>query len=374
MGSCRRTIVDPRDNECDPGAGERDRSCPVRLSLLCRESLVAILLVGVAGYLVSMSQDGWPGNQSGRKSLRGHDTLIESVVYAPDGRTLISCGWDKRVRLWDVAEDQPEWGRQIDSLPHDWHVFAIAMTGDGKYLASAGAGGLSIWARPGADAGWELIDQHRGVAHRCLAASPDCHTLAVGGSDGSLRLWDIAASKELMLLGRFADQLRTINYSPSGSFIAASSFSGEFQIWDLKSPGHPRALAGGPDSVQSFLFAPDDRTLAVARSGERASSLCLWDMPTGTTRLTLSDNPAGNNALALSPDGLVLASADKDATIRFWDSRTGNLKGTLGVGVSWVKTLAFSPDGRRIAFGGHDGSIQFRDLALVGSQTQPNNS
>ncbi len=76
----------------------------------------------------------------------------------------------------------------------------------------------------------------------------------------------------------------------------------------------------------------------------------------------------GNNSLAFSSDGRLMASADKDRTIRFWDTTTGELKRTLKDGVGWVKTLAFSPDGRRIAFGGTNGRIQFRNLDPEGSQ------
>jgi WD40 repeat protein len=371
----RQTTGNPRVLDCDPGATERDRSCPVRLSILSRELLVAILLVGVAGYLVSMAQDGMTESQPAKQSLRGHDTLLERLVFAQDGRTLISCGWDKRVRFWDLAADHPEWGREIVSLPHNWPVFALAITDDGRKLAAAGAGGFRIWTRQSKDGTWELFEEHRGGTYRCLAASPDNRTLAVGGCDGVIRLWDVRARQEMSILDRFGDQLRTIEFSPSGSFIAASAFSGEFRIWDLKSPAQPRALTGGPESVQSFVFAPDDRTLAVAQSGPRATALGLWDVQTGSPRLPLSNNLTGNNTLAFSPDGRVMASADRDSIIRFWDTRTGKLEETLHDGVGWVKTLAFSPDGRQIAFGGGNGSIQFRNLPLKGrQQTQTHSS
>lgn len=371
----RRSTGNSRADNCDPGTEKRDRSCPVRLSILSRELVVTILLVGVAGYLVSIAHYGMTENQPGKKSLPGHDMLLERVIYAADGRTLISCGWDKRVRFWNVAGDEAQWGREIDSLPHDWAVFALAFTEDGKYLAAGGLGGFTIWTRESKDGTWELKNEHRGGTYRCLAVSPDQHTLAVGGYDGTIRLWDMQARKEMRVLDRFGDQLRIMEFSPSGSFLAASAFNGEFRIWDLRTPAQPHALDGGPDSVQSFVFAPDDRTLAVAQSGPRVTALGLWDLRTCNPRLPLSDNLAGNNTLAFSSDGRVMASADKDLTIRFWDTTTGVLEGTLKDGVGWVKTLAFSPDGRQIAFGGSNGRIQFRNLLLPsGQQTQTHSS
>ena len=75
---------------------------------------------------------------------------------------------------------------------------------------------------------------------------------------------------------------------------------------------------------------------------------------------------AGNNALAVSPDGKILASADQDLRIRLWDLVTGQLKGTLQDAVGWVRTLAFSPDSRRIAYSGRNGLVQFRELDAEG--------
>jgi WD40 repeat protein len=370
-----QTTGNPRVIDCDPGSRQRDRSCPVKLSILSRELLVAILLIGVASYLVSMAQDGMMESQPAKQSLRGHDKLLERLIYAEDGRALISCGWDKHVRFWNLAADQPEWGREMDSLPHNWPVLTLAITDDGMHLAAGGAGGFRIWTRPSKNGSWEVIEEHRGGTYRCLAASPDNRTLAVAGCDAVVRLWDIPARKEKFILDRFGDDLRMIAFSPSGSFFAASAFSGEFRIWDLKSSARPRALAGGPESVQSFALAPDDRTLAVAQSGPRATALGLWDVQTGNCRLPLSQNLTGNNTLAFSADGRLLASADRDSTSRFWDTGTGELQETLHDGVGWVKTLAFAPDGRQIAFGGGSGSIQFRNLPLKGSpQTQPHGS
>jgi WD40 repeat protein len=352
----------------DPRAEKQDRGFPVRLSILSRELLLTILLVGAASYLVGLAQDGLWNHQTSNKSLPGHDMLLERVVYAADGRTLISCGWDKQVKFWNVATDAPEWGREIDNLAHNWAVFSFTLTADGKYLASAGSDGFSIWTRQSENGSWELNNEHRGSPYRCLAVSPDRHTLAVGDFTGAIRFWDLEARKELLVLDRFGDQLRTIEFSPSGAFLAACAFSGEFRIWDLRTPSQPRPMTGGPESVQSFTFSPDDRTVAVAQLGPGASALGLWDLRTCSPRLSFSDNMPGNNSLAFSSDGRLMASADKDRTIRFWDTTTGELKRTLKDGVGWVKTLAFSPDGRRIAFGGTNGRIQFRNLNPEGSQ------
>jgi WD40 repeat protein len=333
---------------------------------LSRELLLLVLLLGAGGYLAGSMTDEDPGDAVSRTSLRGHENPLESVIYAADGQTLISCGWDKRVKMWNVGEQQPEWGREVESLPLGWHVFGVVMTPDGKHLAACGVGGFTVWSRTGR-VGWELMVEETGTGGHCIAAAPDCRTLAIRGIDRTIRLWDIVTRKETRLLSTLPDELRAVQFSPDGAFLAASTFRGDLRLWDLKSGSEPRLIETGPDPVQSFAFAPDNRTLALARWGDQSKDLILWDFRSGTESLRFTENRDGTNALAISPNGRVLASADKDRSIRIWDMETGGLKATLHEGVGWVKTLVFSPDGSRIAFGGQSGIVQFRKLDRHGT-------
>jgi WD40 repeat protein len=284
------------------------------------------------------------------------------VIYAPDGQTLVSCGWDKRVRHWNVQEKHPAWGQELESLPLGWHVFGVAMTPDGKHLAACGVGGFKVWSWT-ERVGWEVMAEETGAGRRCIAAAPDCRTLAIGGNDHTIRLWDIVSRKESRLLGTMADELRAIEFSPNGAYLAACTFHGDFQLWDLKTGREPRTIDIETDLVQAFTFAPDNRSLVLARWGDQSKDLILWDFLSGTQRLRfMADSGDGINVLAISPNGRVLASADKDRSIRLWDMESGGLKATLHQGVGWVKTLAFSPDASRIAFGGQNGIVQFRKL------------
>ncbi|NJO17135.1 MAG: hypothetical protein HC877_15740 [Thioploca sp.] len=65
--------------------------------------------------------------------LYGHSGGVTSIALSPDGHTLASGSWDKTVRLWDVATQQPL-GEPLKG--HTDGVYSVAFSADGHTLAS----------------------------------------------------------------------------------------------------------------------------------------------------------------------------------------------------------------------------------------------
>lgn len=80
--------------------------------------------------------------------------------------------------------------------------------------------------------------------------------------------------------------------------------------------------------------------------GTTVSLLSASDL---SERLRLSGHEGQITALALSPDGKLLASGAKDKIIRLWDAVTGTELRQITGHQAMVAELAFSPDGARLA-------------------------
>src|SRR5207237_5698111 len=101
----------------------------------------------------------------------------------------------------------------------------------------------------------------------------------------------------------------------------------------------------------------------------------LWRQCQGRSLLTLQGNEGGIDALAISPDGRLLATGSTDATVRLWQTDTWRPLRILRGHKSYIWRVAFSPNGALLASTSKDGTLRLwdvrtgRPLAVLGGGT-----
>jgi WD40 repeat protein len=114
-------------------------------------------------------------------------------------------------------------------------------------------------------------------------------------------------------------------------------------------------LAGHTSWIYVLAISPDGLRLA---SGGADSTVIVWDLISRKPETTLYGHIAAVTALAFSPDHRILASGSHDRTIRLWDLKTGRQLSLLrghGAAIYW---LNFSPDGQVLASRSEDGLVK----------------
>lgn len=153
-------------------------------------------------------------------------------------------------------------------------------------------------------------------------------------------------------------------YDEDAGILAAGCDHGTIQYWNKDVVMGVRAGSGTPHVLhahQGPVTALVWRGSVLASAGADRKIL-LWTMPDGQTLHTFEAS-ASVRALALSPDGRLLAAGCDSGAIEIWDVATARLGGRLDGHTDWVAALAFTADGKQLASGGFDGTVRLWDMA-----------
>ena len=299
----------------------------------------------------------------------GNGAGVSSVAFAPDGKTLASGGSDGAVRLWNVGTRQ-RLGEPLTGHGYGNRVSSVAFAPDGRTLASGGSdGAVRFWnvatRQPIGEPLTGSADQAVGGSHflyaseTSVAFAADGRTLAAGGSDGTVRLWNVATRQPLgdSLAGRGAG-VSSVAFAPDGKTLVSGGSDGTVHLWNVDSLqllGEP--FSGHSGGVSSVAFARDGKTLA---SGSSDGTVRLWKVD---TRQPLgepfSGHSGGVSSVGFARDGKTLASGGSDGTVRLWKVDTRQPLGEPLTGHSGgVSSVAFARDGKTLASGGSDGTVR----------------
>jgi hypothetical protein len=165
--------------------------------------------------------------------------------------------------------------------------------------------------------------------------------LAMGGTSGSVRLWDSTMGRMLQIFAGHSDRITAIAISPDGLSVASASRDSTVRVWDVVRGLQMFALEG--DSVvYSVAFSPDSRLLA---TGAQNGDLQLWDATHGAAVGTLAAQVGAVRSLAFHPTQPWIAVGGDNNVVRVWDVTTSALVFELAYHPD-VQAVAYSPDGR----------------------------
>jgi WD40 repeat protein len=294
------------------------------------EKMATILRIGAGSAVGSVAHDEW----------------IAAAAFHPNGKLLVTGGWDGTVRIWDNTAFH-----QVTRLPHEGIVGALAFSRDGKLLASASTeapsmapgerrkkqpGRIHIWSLQGDGPAFRQVANIEQDGCQALAFDPTAQYLAAA-CYGTVFLYRVAGMRPVWQLEN-EGAVETVAISGDGRYLAFGVFDEYAHVHDFQSRQLVATFGGRNDGVRHVEFTPDNLHLVTAGSDE---TVRVWDLQSGDELRRIS-----GLKMALVPDGRHIAVA-REGEIRLWDWTTEPLSPTIVLPNS-ISGNVLSPDGRRL--------------------------
>ncbi len=252
---------------------------------------------------------------------------------------------------------------------HSRWVTAVAISPDAQTIASGGLDdSIKIWERTTGSLLQTLTGHHKPI--NCLSISPDGQTLVSGSDDDTVRLWQLADGNLLRTLAGHTRDVNSVVISTDGQLLASGSEDRTVRLWKLATGDLLRSFSGLAGMVRSVALSPNGQFLV---SGGLDNQIKLWSLRTNEPVRTLPNGHFNSvNAVVITPDGKTLVSGSKDKTIKVWDLATGAVVRTLAGHMDSVNAIALSGDGKLLISGSSDTTIKLWNLeagSLMGTLT-----
>ena len=284
-----------------------------------------------------------------------HPLAVTALAFTPDGHELAVGGYHE-ITLWNPADGKLL--RRIRNVAQRTH--SIDYAPDGALLAAGGGS-------PGQLGEIALFNPTNGALLRVLGTlpdmaltlsfSPDGARLAVGGADNAIRIYDVAAGKEKLVIQQHADWVMSIAWSRDGAHLASASRDRTARVYAATNGDLETSYTAHQGPVLAVAFSEDDKRVC---SAGRDKKIHLWDAKEGKADGEIGGFEDDIFKLVVFENSIFSCSADKKIRQHALDKK--ELIRTFSGHNDWVYSLAIDGRTKRLASGSYDGEVRVWNL------------
>jgi len=280
----------------------------------------------------------------------------DGAALSPDGKRVVIQG-SSGSEIWDLVEKEPQ---VILLHGYSYSSYGASFSPDGRLVASASGDDdtatTRVWDSQTGAVLAELPPQpprfDRGVT------IPDPYPVPGSAPSGQVG-GGVSGSRGGGLPPAFALQ-PTAGFSPDSGLVTTwGRDGGGAQLWQPFGVRQLERLRRGSSASGLGLplptaVSPDGRLVAAA---ERDNSIGVWRTRDGQPVAPLRGSTKFVSGIAFTRHGDLLAASSHDGSVRVWRVNDGHLLLTLDAGDKRVGAVAINPEGTLLASGNEDGTV-----------------
>ncbi len=321
--------------------------------------------------------------------LNGHENIVNSASFSPDGHLVVTASQDGTVRLWDSSTGQargPVW-------KHGGNVSLAVFSSDGRLVLSGSEDCTArIWEVPSEKEVAVLRGHTDNITQVCFL--PGDRQVVTASDDRTARIWSTATGQEIRKIYGPDDQIDFSAFSADGQLIVVATQTGPVTILDVIKGQELARLQVNRGQIRDAVFSLDNRVLIVS---SRNDEVQVWQIDSGqkmaafyepdVRRLTISPHEQkfamvtglgpvwtrgkfmlkGHNgqvnSAAFSSDGQQILTAGDDWTARVWDAVSGQQLALLQGHEDKVTSAEYSPNGQWVVTASWDHTARIWQVA-----------
>ena len=250
--------------------------------------------------------------------LKGHRDAVQSLAWSKNGKWLATGGY-RKVRLWDEDFDL---AREITEL--EGRATAVVFAPDNQSLYTADG----VAATSGVVRQWKLEDGARLAEWRAhadtifsLAISGDGKKLATAGGDQVVKVWDLAERKPISALEGHRGAVYSVAFDANATRVASASADKRVIVWDLKTNLKATLIRSHKSGVTGLGWSADDKMLVTSCEDGLARVFTNIESHTGAAssgsakERRLSGSSGRLHCVATSVDAKLMAVGGHDGAV-----------------------------------------------------------
>lgn len=330
--------------------------------------------------------------------LRGHEDEVRSIEFDPESTRIATGSGDKTVRIWNLRHGRSD---QV-FFGHEHRINKLQWSSDGRYVVST--------SQDHSARIWDIVKNRRGAVLPLgdsgseLCIDRERKWIVVASADAELAAWEFPSGENRRLFPKIDDPVLSICQGPKSELswdFVTSHGNGSVRYYSIETMNcvgeqkisqHPiiKVMTNLTESPP-VIFAVDsqgqtfeieyqqeskqsDSRLSTARNAhlksvianfstqtaitvDSAQTLRVHEFQTGRGRLVSSGHSARVRGLAVSPDGLVVATGDASGEVFIRQLKTGNEIDSFRPSLETARKLVFHPDTGDLLIAGHCGQL-----------------